>query len=230
MAENNKRVVGKRKDDNQNAEKREACKRKIVLVGNPNAGKTTLFNALTGRNEKVGNWHGVTVESVSATARLKNETAEIIDVPGIYSLKNHDAEENAAAETLKAGGYSLIVVVIEAEKLKRGLRLIRELKSFGVPIVAFINLYADFLKRGGELNAEKFGKSAGVEVICGEAINERDVRKLKKSIFGKTPILRATNEPFGYVAPKKRRKALEKIVTGKFTALPVFVLVMLFCF
>ena len=230
MAENNKRVVGKRKNDNQNAGKREAGKRKIVLVGNPNAGKTTLFNALTGRNEKVGNWHGVTVESVSATARLKNETAEIIDVPGIYSLKNHDAEENAAAETLKEGGYSLIVVVIEAEKLKRGLRLIRELKSFGVPIVAFINLYADFLKRGGELNAEEFGKSAGIEVICGEAINESDVRKLKKSIFGEAPILRATNEPFGYVAPKKRRATLEKIVTGKFTALPVFVLVMLFCF
>jgi len=58
-----------------------------------------------------------------------------------------------------------------------------------VPIVAFINLYADFLKRGGELNAEEFGKSAGIEVICGEAINERDVRKLKKSIFGETPIL-----------------------------------------
>ena len=85
MAENNKLVVGKRKDDNQNAGKREAGKRKIVLVGNPNAGKTTLFNALTGRNEKVGNWHGVTVESVSATARLKNETAEIIDVPKILA-------------------------------------------------------------------------------------------------------------------------------------------------
>lgn len=215
MAENNKRVAGNRK---------------VVLVGNPNAGKTTLFNALTGRNEKVGNWHGVTVESVSATARLKNETAEIIDVPGIYSLKNHDAEENAAAETLKEGGYSLIVVVVEAEKLKRGLRLIRELKAFGAPIVAFINLYADFLKRGGELNSEEFGKSAGVEVICGEAINERDVRKLKEIIFGENPILKPTNEPFGFIPPKKRRKALEKIVTGKFTALPVFVLVMLFCF
>ena len=199
MAENNKRVAGNRK---------------VVLVGNPNAGKTTLFNALTGRNEKVGNWHGVTVESVSATARLKNETAEIIDVPGIYSLKNHDAEENAAAETLKEGGYSLIVVVVEAEKLKRGLRLIRELKAFGAPIVAFINLYADFLKRGGELNAEEFGKSAGVEVICGEAINERDVRKLKEIIFGENPILKPTNEPLGFTPPKKRRKALEQIVTG----------------
>ena len=203
---------------------------KIVLIGNPNAGKTTLFNALTGRNEKIGNWHGVTVESVSGTTRFNGEESEIIDVPGIYSLKNRAAEENAAADIIKKRDYDKIVVVTDASKLGRGIRLIKELRSLKVPIIAFINLYGDFLRRGGKLDKKKLAENIGAEVICGEAVEKTDVEKLKEKIFEKQTFKRGTDCDFGYISPKKKSEKLEKIVTGRFTALPVFAAVMIFCF
>ena len=203
---------------------------KIVLIGNPNAGKTTLFNALTGRNEKVGNWHGVTVESVSAVARVNGEEAEVIDVPGIYSLKNHAAEENAAAEIIKKRDYGKIVVVTDASKLGRGIRLIKELRSLNVPIIAFINLYGDFLKQGGSLDEKKLAESLGAEVILGEAVNKADVDKLKEKIFENKPFKQGTDCNFDYIPPRKKGKRLENVITGRFTALPIFIGVMMFCF
>ncbi len=203
---------------------------KIVLIGNPNAGKTTLFNALTGRNEKIGNWHGVTVESVSGITRFNGEESEIIDVPGIYSLKNRAAEENAAAEIIKKRDYDKIVVVTDASKLGRGIRLIKELRSLNVPIIAFINLYGDFLRRGGKLDEKKLAENLGAEVICGEAVEKADVEKLKEKIFEKQTFKRGTDCDFDYMPPKKKSEKLEKIVTGRFTALPVFAAVMIFCF
>ncbi len=203
---------------------------KIVLIGNPNAGKTTLFNALTGRNEKVGNWHGVTVESVSGVTRFNGEEAEIIDVPGIYSLKNHAAEENAAAEIIKKRNYGKIVVVTDASKLGRGVRLIKELRSLNVPIIAFINLYANFLKYGGKLDEKKLAESLGAEVVLGEAVNKTDTEKLKEKIFQKQAFRSGTDCNFDYIPPKKRGAKLENFVTGRFTALPIFAVVMLFCF
>ncbi len=205
-------------------------KRKAILIGNPNAGKTTLFNALTGKNEKVGNWHGVTVDNASATAKLHGEEIEITDAPGIYSLKNYDAEENAAAEALKSGDFSVIIVVVEAEKLKRGLRLIRELRAFNKPIIVFINLYADFLKCGGKLDEKKFTESLGVEAVCGDAVNGVAAHKLKEKIFADNKVLQPSDEDFYYIPPKRRNTALDKIVTNKFLALPVFFAIMLFCF
>lgn len=203
---------------------------KIVLIGNPNAGKTTLFNALTGRNEKIGNWHGVTVESVSGITRFNGEESEIVDVPGIYSLKNRAAEENAAADIIKKRDYDKIVVVTDASKLGRGIRLIKELRSLNVPIIVFINLYGDFLRRGGKLDEKKLAENLGAEVICGEAVGKADVEKLKEKIFTKQTFKRGTDCDFDYMLPKKKSEKLEKIVTGRFTALPVFAAIMIFCF
>ena len=153
---------------------------KIILVGNPNAGKTTLFNSLTGKNEKVGNWHGVTVEEKTASYVYRGEKFDVSDIPGLYSLKNCDAEEAEAARSLSKNDYDAIVAVVEADKVKRGLKLVSELRRFNKPIVLFINLYADFLKRNGNLNAEELGKATGTKVICGAACFQADVRKIKE--------------------------------------------------
>ena len=203
---------------------------RIVLIGNPNAGKTTLFNALTGRNEKIGNWHGVTVESVSGVTRFNGEEAEVIDVPGIYSLRNHAAEENAAAEIIKKRNYGKIVVVTDASKLWRGIRLIKELRSLKVPIIVFINLYEDFLKRGGKLDEKKLAESLGAEVILGEAIGKADTERLKEKLFKNQEFRRGTDCKFDYTLPKRKGEKIEKFVTGRITALPIFAIVMVFCF
>ena len=204
--------------------------KKYLIIGNPNAGKTTLFNALTGKNEKVGNWHGVTVENVSATAILNGEKVVFTDVPGIYSLKNRAAEEIKAAEAVKKRDYNAIITVIEAEKLGRGLKLVRELRSFNVPIIVFINLYGDFLKRGGKLDQEKLSESLGAKIICGEAIKSSDVKKLKDILSEDLQNLTPTYEKFYYKQPRSRNGALENLITGKFTALPVLLAILTACF
>ena len=166
---------------------------KIILVGNPNAGKTTLFNSLTGKNEKVGNWHGVTVEEKTASYVYRGEKYDVSDVPGLYSLKNCDAEEAEAARSLSKNDYDAIVAVVEAYKVNRGLKLVSELRRFNKPIVLFINLYADFLKRNGNLNAEELGKATGTKVICGEACFQVDARKIKEYLADKPAVFPVTS-------------------------------------
>ena len=203
---------------------------KIILVGNPNAGKTTLFNSLTGKNEKVGNWHGVTIEEKTASYVYRGEKYDVSDVPGLYSLKNCDAEEAEAARSLSKNDYDAIVAVVEADKVKRGLKLVSELRRFNKPIVLFINLYADFLKRNGNLNAEELGKATGTKVICGEACFQADARKIKEYLADKPVVLPVTESEYDYKQPRSRGYTLDKIITGKFSAVPIFASAMLAIF
>lgn len=205
-------------------------KKHVLIVGNPNAGKTTLYNALTGRNERVGNWHGVTVESSSAENTINGVEFIFTDVPGIYSLKEYAAEEANAAKTIFGGKFDAIIVVTEADKLKRGLKLVRELRSFHAPILLFINLYGSFSRRGGRLSEKELEKSVGAKVICGEAVNRKDVEKIRRFLTGNLSVLPADNRDFGYIQAKPKLSKLENLLVGKFTALPIFAAIMLFCF
>ena len=205
-------------------------KKHVLIVGNPNAGKTTLYNALTGRNERVGNWHGVTVESSSAENTINGVEFIFTDVPGIYSLKEYAAEEANAAKTIFGGKFDAIIVVTEADKLKRGLKLVRELRSFHAPILLFINLYGSFSRRGGRLSEKELEKSVGAKVICGEAVNRKDIEKIRRFLTGNLSVLPADNRDFGYIQAKPKLSKLENLLVGKFTALPIFAAIMLFCF
>ena len=205
-------------------------KKHILIVGNPNAGKTTLYNALTGRNERVGNWHGVTVESSSAESTINGVKFIFTDVPGIYSLKEYAAEEANAAKTIFNGNFDAIIVVTEADKLKRGLKLVGELRFVHAPILLFINLYGDFSRRGGKFDEKELEKSVGAKVIYGEAVNHKDVEKVREFLTANLSVLPADNRDFGYVQAKPKLSKLEKLLVGKFTALPIFAAIMLFCF
>ncbi|MBL4573449.1 MAG: 50S ribosome-binding GTPase, partial [Gammaproteobacteria bacterium] len=102
---------------------------KIALIGNPNCGKTTLFNLLTGANQKVGNWPGVTIEKKFGHFKLEDESVELVDLPGIYSLEQgySGIDEKIAQDYLEQGDISLIINIVDATNLERSLVLTQQL-------------------------------------------------------------------------------------------------------
>ncbi len=149
---------------------------KIALAGNPNAGKTTLFNALTGSNQFVGNWPGVTVEKKEG--RLKGHREVIItDLPGIYSLSPYTLEEVVARNYLIGERPDAILNIIDGTNLERNLYLTTQLAELGIPMVCAINMMDIVCKNGDRINVEQLSKELGCKVveisaIKGTGINE----------------------------------------------------------
>ncbi|MFZ8977179.1 MAG: FeoB small GTPase domain-containing protein, partial [Pseudohongiellaceae bacterium] len=116
--------------------------KKIALIGNPNCGKTTLFNLLTGARQKVGNWPGVTVEKKFGYCMLEGQQAELIDLPGIYSLEQEyqGVDEQISCDFLANNEAQLIINLIDASNLERGLVLTQQLSELGVPIIVVLNM------------------------------------------------------------------------------------------
>jgi len=137
---------------------------KIALVGNPNSGKTTLFNLLTGSNQYIGNWPGVTVEK--KTGKLKgNKKVEIIDLPGIYSLSPYSPEEIVTRDYIANERPDVILNIVDGTNLERNLYLTLQLLEFGIPTVIALNM-ADLLhKQGIEIDVDVLGKRLGCEVV-----------------------------------------------------------------
>ena len=114
----------------------------IALVGNPNCGKTTLFNLLTGAHQKVGNWPGVTVERKSGRLNLGGDKVEVVDLPGIYHLAQQHLglDEKIARDAINSGDFNLIVNIIDASNIERNLILTQQLREIGVPMVVALNM------------------------------------------------------------------------------------------
>ena len=116
----------------------------IGLVGNPNCGKTTLFNALTGSKQKVGNWPGVTVERKSGEFRLGEATIEVVDLPGTYSLdvvdRDISLDERVARDYVQEGAADLVINIVDASNLERNLYLTTQLIEMGVPLLVVLNM------------------------------------------------------------------------------------------
>ena len=128
---------------------------KIALAGNPNCGKTTIFNALTGSNQYVGNWPGVTVEKKEGTLKYNSDVI-IMDLPGIYSLSPYTLEEVISRKYLILERPDVILNVIDGTNIERNLYLTTQLLELGIPVVILINM-ADILKKEGDvLNLQRF--------------------------------------------------------------------------
>ena len=137
---------------------------RIALAGNPNSGKTTLFNALTGSNQFVGNWPGVTVEKKEG--RLKKHDGVIItDLPGIYSLSPYTLEEVVARNYLIGERPDAILNIVDGTNLERNLYLTTQLTELGIPVVVAINMMDVVKKNGDRLNAAALGKQLGCKVV-----------------------------------------------------------------
>ena len=141
---------------------------KIALAGNPNAGKTTLFNALTGSNQFVGNWPGVTVEKKEG--KLKGHTSKeneviIMDLPGIYSLSPYTLEEVVSRNYLVNERPDGILNIIDGTNLERNLYLTTQLAELGIPMVVAINMMDVVRKNGDKIHIEELQKALGCPVV-----------------------------------------------------------------
>ena len=133
---------------------------KIALAGNPNSGKTTLFNALTGANQFVGNWPGVTVEKKEGKLKKHNEVI-ITDLPGIYSLSPYTLEEVVARNYLIAQRPNAILNIIDGTNLERNLYLTTQLVELGIPVVVAINMMDVVKKNGDHIHTEELSLQLG---------------------------------------------------------------------
>ena len=137
---------------------------KIALAGNPNCGKTTLFNALTGSNQYVGNWPGVTVEKKEGQMRRCKDVT-IVDLPGIYSLSPYTLEEVVARRYLLDEHPDAILNIVDGTNLERNLYLSTQLAELGIPMVIAINMMDVVQKKGDEINIAKLSAELGCEII-----------------------------------------------------------------
>ena len=137
---------------------------KIALVGNPNSGKTTLFNALTGSNQFVGNWPGVTVEKKEG--KLKNHKEVVItDLPGIYSLSPYTLEEVVARNYLINEKPDVIINIVDGTNLERNLYLSTQIMELGIPVVIAVNMMDAVEKRGDSIDLTQLEEKLGCEVV-----------------------------------------------------------------
>jgi len=160
---------------------------RVALVGNPNTGKSTLFNILTGLNQKIGNFPGVTVDKKTGFCQLPDgRTAEIIDLPGTYSIYPKSKDESVVFSVLadKAKGLTpdLIVVILDASNLKRNLLLYTQIADLKIPIVVALNMIDVSEKAGIDIDINLFAKKLGVQVVPISARKIKGIDQLKNAI------------------------------------------------
>ncbi len=152
---------------------------RIVLAGNPNCGKTCIFNALTGARQHVGNYPGVTVESKSGSFHLNDMEIELIDLPGVYSLSSSSPEESVVFEELTRKGIDLIINVVDSTILQRSLYLTTQLAELHIPMLLAFNMSDDARKKGLKFDIPKLEKYLGSPIAQTVGNSSRGVQTLK---------------------------------------------------
>ena len=166
---------------------------KVAFVGNPNCGKSTLFNAITGLHQKTGNFPGVTVDKKSGYAKLNNQlTAEFVDLPGTYSLYPKSIDERVAFEVLcdpdNADHPDVTIVVADASNLKRNLFLVSQIIDLKIPVILALNMMDLVEKEGDVIDAIRLSERLGVKVVGVSARNKEGVETLKEALLQPLPV------------------------------------------
>ncbi len=157
-------------------------KYRIVLAGNPNCGKTTIFNCLTGARQHVGNYPGVTVESKTGKFMLGEDEIEIIDIPGVYSLSSSSPEEGVAFEELSKPGIDLIMNVIDSSIPQRSLYLSTQLAELHIPMLIVFNMSDEAKKKGLKFNIQKLQSYFGCSIVQTVGSRGDGIEKLKSAL------------------------------------------------
>lgn len=216
----------------------------IALVGNPNSGKTTLFNALTGSRCKTGNFAGVTVECKKGTCGRHT----ITDLPGIYSLAAVGAEEKAARDFISKEKPNMILNVTDATNLRRNLYLTTQLSELGIPMIIALNMTDSLAENGLSVDTDTLEKSLGIRVIPVSAAKGHGINELKKALSEKVTVRKkafkndderrcfadkAISKAVSVTGENKqflRTEKIDKILLCPFLAVPIFAFVMLAVF
>jgi ferrous iron transport protein B len=216
-----------------------------ALIGNPNVGKTSLFNTLTGSNQYVGNWAGVTVEKKEG---FMNEDLKIVDLPGIYAMDTFSSEEKVAKEFLASGEADFIINIVDASNLVRNLYLTTQIKEYKTPIILVLNMMDVAAAKGLEIDTDLLSEKLGVTVIPISASKGKGLDELK-SLLERGNFLSVANEndfqfhdekeAYEYIsellstAVKKKDSSrqtktekIDKVVLNKFLAYPLFFLML----
>lgn len=155
---------------------------RVALAGNPNSGKTTLFNALTGARHKVGNWSGVTVEKKEGLIKHNGESIAIVDLPGTYSLSPYSIEEKIARNYIVEESPDVVVNIVDASNLERNLYLSLQLMELGKPVVMALNMMDVANSLGYEINVEKLSKTLGIPIVPMSAAKKQGLKELIDAI------------------------------------------------
>jgi ferrous iron transport protein B len=161
---------------------------KIALVGNPNTGKSTLFNILTGLNQKIGNFPGITVDKKVGFCKLgADKQAEVIDLPGTYSLYPKSRDERIAfqvlADTTNSSYPDVVVVVVDATNLRRNLLLFTQVADLNIPVILALNMTDMAKKEGIDIDVDKLSERLGVQVVAISARSNVGIQELKQAII-----------------------------------------------
>ena len=161
---------------------------KILLMGQPNVGKSVFFNRLTGAKVFESNYPGTTVDFMKGWMRLEGEDVEVIDVPGTFSLEPKDRAEEVAVKMLEENRDSVVVCVLDASKVERGLYLALEIIERGYPVVVALNMWDVAKAKGIRIDVEKLGELLGVPVVPTIAISGEGFQELVAKIKKAAPV------------------------------------------
>ena len=184
---------------------------RIALAGNPNSGKTSVFNCITGAMQKVGNWGGVTVEIKEGTKKIDGETVTFIDLPGTYSLSAFSQEERVARDYLVEEKPDVVIDVVDATNLDRHLYLTMQLMELGIKPVLALNMWDETIKRRIGIDVEKLKKLLGIRIVATTARTAEGIDELVREAIEQANSQHDQQEYLQIPLPLELQSAIDRI-------------------
>lgn len=189
-------------------------KKQILLVGNPNVGKSTVFNTLCNKKQKTGNYAGVTVASHSGNYTYKDQDVEVIDLPGSYSVYPSSEDEAIFSKYLidEQKNYAGVVYILEALSLKRGLLLFQQIQDLGIPMILIVNQIDQAERRGITIDIQKFSEALGIRIIQTNAKEQIGIEEVREAVYNNEFV---KTDKVSFETPNEHRDFIQKLAAHK---------------